>query len=104
MVDLLAPVQRDGKRDRTREEQETLARSKLRRWERTDSFRDLVYEHAVARADMEIPGILKGMTKRARGRVDAARLVLEVTNRHNPKGEQQVPNITVQIANIPRPE
>lgn len=104
LVDLLAPVRREGKRDRTREEQESLARSKLRRWEQSDSFRDLVYKHAIVKADMEIPGILKGMSKKARGRVDAARLILEVTGRHNPKGETQAPNITVQIANIPRPE
>lgn len=104
LLDLLAPVQREGKRDRTREEREALARGKLRRWERNEQFRDMVYEHAVVKLDMEIPGILQGMAKKAHHRVDAARLALEVTHRHNPKGDQQPPNITVQIANIPRPE
>lgn len=104
LIDLLAPAQREGKRDRTKEERQAMARKKLIRWEKTDSFRDLVYNYAIVQTDMEIPSILKGMSKKARNRVDAARLVLEVTNRHNPKGETQAPNITVQIANIPRPE
>lgn len=101
----LAPKEREGKRDRTKEEQESLARSKLRRWESQQKFRDLVYQHAVVELDMEIPNVLKGVSKKAKtGRVDAARLVLEVSGRHNPKGDQQAPNITVQIANIPRPD
>jgi len=105
LLDHLAPAERPGKRDRTQEEREAQARHKLRRWEKTQKFRDLVYEVAVVKLDMDVPQILEGVSNRAkRGRVDAARLALEVTGRHNPKGEQQAPNITVQIANIPRPE
>lgn len=104
LLDFLAPVKREGKRDRTQEEREALARGKLRRWEQTESFRDLVYQHAVVQLDMEIPGILKGMASKAKHRVDAARLALEVAGRHNPRGEVAPPNITVQIANIPRPD
>jgi hypothetical protein len=79
--------------------------TKLRRWETQQSFRDLIYDRAVVKLDMQIPGILDGVAKKARrGRVDAARLVLEVTNRHNPKGETGPVNVTVQIANVPRPD
>jgi hypothetical protein len=81
-----------------------LANSTLKRWEHNQKFRDLCYEVAVVKLDFEVPGILEGMAKKARSRVDAARLVLEVTGRHNPRGEQTAPNITVQIANLPRPE
>jgi hypothetical protein len=64
----------------------------------------MIYAAAIQNLDMDLPAILEGMSKKARTRVDAARLVLEVTGRHNPRGEQQPPNITVQIANLPRPE
>src|SRR4051794_5589765 len=48
LVDLLAPKQRlNGRRDRTREEQETHARAKLRRWEGTQKFRDMVYDRTI---------------------------------------------------------
>jgi hypothetical protein len=105
LFDHLAPiVTPDGRRPRTQEERRRHARQKLVRWEKQDKFRDQVYEQAVVQMDMKIPGILKGIAAKARHRVDAARFVLEVTGRHNPRGEAQPPNITVQIANIPRPD
>jgi hypothetical protein len=80
------------------------ARSKLRRWERLQHFRDYVYNHAVANVDMQIPMVLNGVVQRAiRGRVDAARLALEITGRHNPKGEQAAPTVVVAIDGIARP-
>ena len=104
LLDHLAPAKRPGKRDRTREEQQMHATQKLRRWERTQKFRDLLYQHAVVQLDLEVPTILQGVAQKAkRGRVDAARLALEVTGRHNPRGEDKPTQITVQIANIPRP-
>lgn len=81
------------------------ARKKLREWEETQWFRDAVYETSLMQLDADLPTILKGMSRRARRRVDAARLVLEVTGRHNPRGEQQAPAV-VQInfaGQIPRP-
>jgi len=82
-----------------------MAYGKLRRWERTPKFRDLVYQVAVVELDMSTPQILQGVANKAkRGRVDAARLALEVTGRHNPKGQEKPTEIHVQIANIPRPE
>jgi hypothetical protein len=80
-------------------------RRKLRKWEMETEFRDLIYQQAVAELDLQVPDILEGVARQGkRGRVDAARLVLEVTGRHNPKGDQTPTNITIQIANVPRPE
>lgn len=86
------------------EQQLTAARRKLRNWEKDDKFRDLVYKHSVIGLDMATPDILKGLAKRAkRGRVDATRLVLELTGRHNPKGDSVPPQIVVAINGMPRP-
>jgi hypothetical protein len=81
------------------------ARSQLRKWEGTKKFRDLVYSQAVIKMDMQTPGILQGITHAAkRGRVDAARLALEVAGRHSSQGNAQVTAVQVNIANgIPRP-
>jgi hypothetical protein len=81
-------------------------RKKLRLWEETQWFRDAVYDYTMGISDMEIPRILSGVRRRAKaGRVDAARLVLEVTGRHNPRGQESAPAV-VQISfggTIPRP-
>lgn len=70
----------------------------------TQSFRDRVYEVAVIQLDMSTPSILAGIGRKAkRGRVDAARLALEITNRHNPKGDQSPTQVAVIFQDIPRP-
>jgi hypothetical protein len=103
-VHLAGPLRTDG-RKRTQQERETRARRKLREWEKKQVFRDLVWDQAVVKLDMSTPEILVGVAQKAkRGRVDAARLALEVTGRHNPRGEEKPTNITVAIANIPRPD
>ena len=80
------------------------ARTKLRRWEHQDSFRDLMWSQAVVDMDLAAPAILSGLTRSAkRGRVDAAKLALEITGRHVTKGDQTAPNITIAFAGIPRP-
>ena len=99
LLEYLAP------KGRTDEQKMTQARGKLRRWQRNPAFRDLIYQQAVVKTDLALPAVLGGIVQKAkRGRVDAARLALELTGRHNPKGDQAPTNITVQIANIPRPE
>jgi hypothetical protein len=76
----------------------------IRRWTKETAFRDMVYSKAVVDVDMATPQILKGIVGSAKkGRVDAARLALELTGRHV-KDDSMVPNVTVQIANIPRPD
>jgi hypothetical protein len=100
---LVGPVSPNG-RQRTPEQRLSLARQKLRKWEFQQTFRDLVYASAVVKLDMATPGILKGVAQKAkRGRVDAARLALELTGRHNPKGEQQPAQVAVIISGVPRP-
>jgi hypothetical protein len=99
LIDHLAPDEDASISIRNRKALKILRGLEMRDW-----FRDLVYTQTVGEMDMKIPQILRGMSSKAKHRVDAARLILEVTGRHNPKGEIQPPNITVQIANIPRPE
>jgi EAL domain-containing protein (putative c-di-GMP-specific phosphodiesterase class I) len=80
------------------------ARRKLRNWEQKQLFRDTIYQYAIVGLDMQTPGILNGVARKAkRGRVDAAKLVLELTGRHVTKGEVTAPNIVVQIGGLPRP-
>lgn len=100
MVNHLVPA---GK-DRPLEQRLSQARAKLRRWEHTQKFRDLVYHKAVVDLDLDSPKILKGLSKKAqRGRVDAARLAFELTGRHNPKGDQTPTQVVVAINGVPRP-
>jgi hypothetical protein len=78
--------------------------NKLRRWEYSQEFRDLVYKYAVVDLDMDTPAILTGLARRAkRGRVDAARLALELTGRHSRENEANPVNVTVNLANVARP-
>lgn len=100
MVDLLVP----NGRDRPLEQRLSQARNKLRKWEGDQKFRDLVYELATIKLDMATPSIFKALVKSAKkGRVDATRLVLELTGRHNPKGETAPAQVIVAINGIPRP-
>jgi hypothetical protein len=101
MVDMLVP----NGTDRPLEVRLSQARTKLRKWEMNQHFRDLVYRNAVVELDMSSPAILKGISRKARrGRVDAARLALELTGRHNPKGDQAPTTVQVVFAGVPRPE
>lgn len=100
MVNHLVPA---GK-DRPLEQRLSQARAKLRRWEGMDRFRDLIYHKAVVDIDLATPEILQGVAKKAKkGRVDAARLALEITGRHNPKADAAPANVVLQINGIPRP-
>lgn len=80
------------------------ARARIRHWLRRESFRDLVYEYALVNLETEIPSIFKGVAKKAKaGRVDAARLVLEVTGRHTTSGEAPPAVVQVNFGELPRP-
>src|SRR4051812_28626523 len=71
LVDYLVP----NSKARTKEQKLAGARAKLKRWEHSKEFRDLIYENAVIGLDMQVPNILKGLGRAAgRGRVDAAKL------------------------------
>jgi hypothetical protein len=81
------------------------ARTKLRGWENSPDFRDLVWKHGLVKLDLATPQILKGVERKAKqGRVDAARLALEVTGRHNPKGDASPTTVVIAFDGIPRPE
>lgn len=91
--------------DRPEEQRLSQARAKLRRWEQDEKFRDMIYRKAVVDLDLATPEILQGVAKKAkRGRVDAARLALELTGRHNPKGDTAATQVVVAINGVPRPQ
>lgn len=105
MVDHLAPVSRHPDKDlRTRRQR---ARARLKAWEHKQEFRDFVWDEAMVETDVASGAILKGLRQAAeRGRVDAAKLALEVTGRHRTR-EDQVSATQVNVVfgtDIPRPE
>lgn len=76
----------------------------LKKMEQELEFRDMVYDFSVGKTDLQIPAILNGVVKKAKaGRVDAARLVLEVTGRHNPRGDATPTAIQIVVEGVPRP-
>jgi hypothetical protein len=76
----------------------------LRKLERIPEFRDLAYDEAVTELDLDTPLILKGLSRKARaGRVDAAKLSLEITGRYTPKGDQAPTQIAIVLNGVPRP-
>ena len=81
-----------------------MARNRIRAWARTQHFRDAMYDAAIIALDLDSPLILQGVGRKAKaGRVDAAKLALEVTGRHTPKGEPQPTQVEVQFFGVPRP-
>lgn len=100
LVDYIIQNSRGTKASRLKQ-----ARSRVRKWARSQEFRDVVWNISVAQLDLETPQILRGVAKKAKaGRVDAARLTLEVTNRHNPKGDAVPTQIAVVFEGVPRPK
>jgi hypothetical protein len=94
----------DLMKTRPLEQQIQAATHRLKTWENSQAFRDMVYEKALIQLDLQSGEILSGVAKKAkRGRVDAARLVLEVTGRHSAKHEAQPTQIALVINGIPRP-
>lgn len=91
-------------REWMRSEKISHARTRLRSWEEKVWFRDLVWDRAVIELDMSSGQILRGIKNKAkRGRVDAAKLALAITGRHDEK-EQAVPAaVTINLVGVPRP-
>lgn len=80
------------------------ARSKVRKWIRTQKFRDAIWSQSVVELDLESPAIHRGLARKAKaGRVDAARLVFELNGRHSPHTEVQPAAINIVLGGIPRP-
>jgi len=81
------------------------SRTTLRRWFLTNKMRDAVYEHGRILLDLESTAIMRGISRKAReGRVDAARLALELNGRHAPNTEEKPAQIVLAFGNVPRPE
>src|SRR5262249_37413925 len=79
-------------------------RARIRKWERAVWFRDLMWVSAVVELDMAGPAILKGVTQKAkRGRVDAAKLALAITGRHNERASDIPAQVTINLGGVPRP-
>lgn len=93
-----------GHKEWMRSDKVQAARGRIRAWEQKQWFRDLVWDSAVVELDMSSGAILRGIKNKAkRGRVDAAKLALAITGRHNEK-EQAVPAaVTINLVGVPRP-
>ena len=88
----------------TPQRQRLLCLRKIRRWQRNKEFRDLVWAFALERLDARTPAILDGVADRAvAGRVDAAKLTLEVAGRYSPKGHDQPTAVQIVVNGVPRP-
>jgi len=95
----LAPHEKDEKKRLKK------SRTKLRLWLRTQKMRDAVWNAAIVNADLEAPAIVNGVIRKAKaGRVDAARLALELNGRHAPHTEVQPAAINIVFAGVPRPQ
>jgi hypothetical protein len=94
-----------GDREWPKETKIRTARSRLRSWESRTWFRDLVWDNAVVELDMQTPQILRGIARKAKkGRVDAAKLALSVTGRYTDKDQAVPAAVTINIAQISRPD
>lgn len=99
LADYVVPDEAD------RQKQLKRTRARIRTWARTQKFRDAIYEEAMLRVDQKTGEILDGVVEKAiAGRVDAARLALEVTGRHSPHTEIQPAQVNVVFSGIPRPQ
>lgn len=80
-------------------------RTRIRNWVRSQKFRDAIYEEAMLRVDLRTGAIVDGIVAKAEaGRVDAARLALEITGRHSPHTEIQPAQVNVVFSGVPRPQ
>lgn len=99
LLDYLVPD--DG---RPMDQRMTAARQKVKRWEVQPTFRDMVHERALVALDMQGPNIYEAIGRQAkRGKIDAAKLALELTGRYSPKGDHQPAQVAVVFTGLDRP-
>ncbi len=80
------------------------ARIRLRRWFRSEKFRDLIWQETMIGLDLDSPKIVAGISRKAQaGRIDAARLALELNGRHAPHTEVQPAQVNIVFGSVPRP-
>jgi len=72
---------------------------------RQEEFRDEIFAATVMHADGQVGEVFRGLlTKAKSGRVDAAKLVLELTGRYSVGPDQPPSTVVVQIGDgLPRP-
>jgi hypothetical protein len=88
----------------TDQQWQSRARQRLRDWERQPAFRDLIWEQGLIKTDLQSGQIMNGLVQKAkRGRVDAAKLALELTGRYTPKGEVQPAQVAIVLGGLRRP-
>jgi hypothetical protein len=81
------------------------ARGRVRKWSHTEHFRQALWDWSVSELDLTSMDILQGIAaKAAAGRVDAARLALEITGRHAPNSDIQPAAIQIVMNQVPRPQ
>jgi len=86
------------------EERNRRTRQRIRNWESKVWFRDLIWDASVVELDLAGPAILRGITQKAkRGRVDAAKLALAITGRHNERASDIPAQVTINLGGVPRP-
>lgn len=79
------------------------ARGRLAKWENEKEFRDLIWKHSIQKLDMDTPHILDGIGKAAkRGRVDAAKLALTLTERYTDKSDMPQ-SVELRLVGVERP-
>jgi hypothetical protein len=80
------------------------ARLRVLRWMRSQKFRDLLWEETMIGLDLDSPAIVQGVARKAKaGRVDAARLALELNGRHAPHTEVTPAQVNIVFGGLPRP-
>lgn len=93
------------KRNYSKKRQRLAALRRVRTWQKSKAFRDLVYAHAIDQLDSRSPEILNGIADRASlGRVDAAKLGLELSGRYTPRGTEVPTAVSIVVNGVPRPQ
>ena len=87
-----------------RDRQLKKCRQRIRKWFSTEKMRNIIWSEAQVLLDLESPAILRGVARKARaGRVDAARLALELNGRHSPHTDITPAKVNIVFGGIPRP-
>jgi len=106
IVDRLQPqiLSTFQKRNYSKRKQRLAALRRIRVWQRSKSFRDLVYQYTMDELDSRTPEIVNGVANRAaNGRVDAAKLALELSGRYTPRGAEAPTAVQIVVNGVPRP-
>lgn len=94
-----------GNSDLPMAERQKRARKKVRHLVQQPWFRDIMWQRGLVELDMATPAILRGVAAKAkRGRVDAAKLALAITNRHVDKAHDVPTAVSINLIGIPRPD